>query len=115
MVNKLHALIDQLKGKIPFGVYRSNKWPSIRDRYLFYHPKCVSCLSTKKLTVHHIIPVHVDVSKELDENNLVTLCESKRFGINCHLALGHLGLWKSYNDQVIFDAQKWLEKIKRRP
>ncbi len=95
-----------------FGA-RSSQWPKVRAEFLKTHPRCAVCGSTKKLEVHHIIPVHIDASKELDPNNLITLCESKKYGVNCHLWFGHLGSYRRYNPFVARDANEWNIKLRR--
>ena len=50
--------------------------------------------------------------KELDENNLITLCDGKS---RCHLLFGHLLSWKSFNPNVVEDCKIWSEKINNRP
>ena len=56
------------------------------------------CGSTKDLQVHHMLPFVDDPTKELDDSNLITLCESS--GIECHLKHGHLGNWHQYNPRI---------------
>jgi len=89
---------------------RSSKWPKIRAKHLEKQPCCAACGSCKKPEVHHIVPVHVDSSKELDPDNLVTLCDKY-----CHFAVGHLMNYKSWNDGVLEDAALFLSKIHNRP
>lgn len=79
---------------------RSPSWAKIRKEHLFYYPKCSACGTTSKLEVHHIIPFKKDPAKELDINNLMTLCE------HCHLVLGHLKNWDIDNTEV-----KWLVSL----
>jgi hypothetical protein len=62
--------------------------------------------------VHHIHPFHLYPNLELEPSNLLTLCET---GGNCHIMLGHLKNWKSYNLGVRKDAEVLLQKIKARP
>jgi 5-methylcytosine-specific restriction protein A len=69
----------------------------------------------KKLEVHHIVPFHINPSLELDMTNLVTLCECKEDGINCHLFVGHLGNYRSYNPEVRVDAKTLSDKLRNRP
>jgi hypothetical protein len=64
------------------------------------------CGSSIKPEVHHIIPVHVDASKELDLNNLITLCDQY-----CHFIFGHLMNWELYNSNIIEDAKIFNNKI----
>lgn len=103
----------RIQGKIPKGKKRSKSWRLIRKIWLEENPTCCICGSKEKLEVHHIVPFHVDPSKELDMNNLATVCERKKFGINCHLLVGHLGNYKRYNPNFRSSAsfiRRWLVK-----
>jgi len=71
------------------------------------------CGGKEKLEVHHLQPFHIKPDLELDPNNLITLCESKNHGINCHLFIGHLGNYKSINDTAQQDAFFWLKKLQK--
>lgn len=104
---------DKLQGKAKKGHRRSSKWSKIRKEFLVKNNRCAVCESTSKLEVHHKIPFHVDPSKELDEDNLVTLCENKKYGLNCHLLMGHLGNYRKHNKLIDIDVKLWNEKIKR--
>ncbi len=86
---------------------RSSKWRTIREKFLKKNPKCISCNTNNNLQVHHIVPVSVDPSKELYENNLCTLCET------CHFVFGHLHNWKNYNPEVIRDCQEHYQRVKQ--
>jgi hypothetical protein len=79
---------------------RSSKWPALRLQHLKSSGECQVCGGKDKLEVHHIIPVHVDPSLELQPYNLITLCESGLRGVNCHLFFGHLGNYKKWNIEV---------------
>lgn len=68
------------------------------------------CGGRKMVEVHHKVPFHVDPARELDPANLITLCESKKGGVNCHLFLGHLGNYKHANPTVAEDAANWAAK-----
>lgn len=114
MKNILKNIKDVLQGKASVGHLRSSRWPKVRAQHLTEHPTCAVCNSTTKIEVHHITPFHLDPSKELDTNNLITLCETKANGINCHLAFGHLGNYKYVNKTVITDAKHWNNKLKNR-
>lgn len=92
---------------------RRPQWSKLAARHLAAYPYCAACGSRTHLAVHHVVPVHVDESKELDESNLITLCEGNT--INCHLWIGHLGHWLSWNEFVWFDAANFLRRIKDRP
>lgn len=65
------------------------------------------------MVAHHIKPFHLFPELELDTENLIPLCESKKYGINCHLFVGHLGNFKRYNEEVVTDAIIWNAKLKR--
>ena len=98
------------------GAKRSPQWPRIRAEHLRKFPACAVCGETKKnVEVHHCVPFSVDPSKELDPSNLITLCESGRNGIVCHRAIGHLGLYQSFNKNVKIDSELWETKITTRP
>lgn len=91
------------------GLPRSYSWNKLRKEILKKNPKCAVCGSKKNLVPHHIIPFHKDPSKELDEKNIIVLCQNKSF--NCHFFFGHLKNWKKYNDNIIEDAKIWNEKL----
>lgn len=105
-------LKDRITGKVPWLRKRSSKWPRLRKSFLEQHPQCAACGSRDKLEVHHIIPFNVDPSKELDWSNLITLCESKKYGNICHLGIGHKGDYKKFNPEVLKDAAEFRKSIK---
>jgi len=108
----LKKIVDVIKGKAPLSASRSTKWPKVRAEHLKKNSECAVCSGTKTLEVHHVQPFHEHPNLELDPNNLITLCESKNNGINCHLAFGHLGNYKNANPAVKEDAQTWNKKLK---
>ncbi len=87
---------------------RSPLWDEVEKKHLKKQPYCVACGKDVKyikgLQVHHIIPFHIVIELgrhdlELDERNLMTLCENED-GIktqNHHLLIGHLDDWQSFN------------------
>lgn len=120
--------IMRLAGYVPAAVKpdlgkRSNGWPKVAHEHLDKHPTCAACGlpiwdSLKKKfvkdgSVHHVRPFHIFRHLELDPDNLLTLCESANH--NCHLWIGHLGFFKSWNETAREDAAYFLEKIKNRP
>lgn len=109
----LQQLKDRIQGKAPKGSKRSSKWRDVRAAHLIVNPACELCGSKDKLEVHHIVPFHVDPTKELDPTNLITLCESKKGGVTCHLFFGHLGSYKNFNAQVKADVLEWRSKLKK--
>ena len=91
---------------------RSPQWAGVRKAWLKIHPACAACGTTENVEVHHEVPYHICPERELDDTNFVTLCEN---GGNCHLFVGHLKNWKSFNKSVKDDAKIVLKKIKSRP
>ena len=89
---------------------RSPKWAEVRKQHIKSNPCCAACGSCNKPEVHHIVPVHVDPSKELDPSNLITLCDKY-----CHFVFGHLMNWKSWNSNITEDAKEYYSNIKNRP
>lgn len=101
-------MFDFLKRKIRFAV-RSPEWRQVRKLHLKDQNECQSCGKRSSLEVHHIVPVHIDQTLELDPSNLLTLCE------RCHLVFGHLSDYRSWNKNVIEDCDVYLNKVKNRP
>lgn len=99
---------DKVIGKVPLLKRRSSKWDDVRDAYIAQHNTCAACGSKEKLEVHHIVPFHIDPSKELDINNLITLCETSS---RCHLDIGHLGNFRKANPDVKEHAADKLAKL----
>jgi hypothetical protein len=108
-------IIDAVKGKAPLSAKRSGHWSTVRKEHLEKHGACALCEGKDKLNVHHIKPFHLHPELELEPSNLITLCESEKGGVNCHLFFGHLGNFKSVNETVVEDVEKWKEKVKNRP
>lgn len=105
---------DLLQGKVPLNSpKRSSQWSKVRNEHLKKHPVCEVCGGIKKLSVHHIKPYNDFPDLELDPLNLITLCESQRKGVNCHLWFGHLGNFKKINTNVIEDCASWKAKLER--
>lgn len=112
MIN-VTTLADLISGKISLGSRtRSSKWTSVRRNFLKKHPQCAVCGSTQNLNVHHIKPYHQHPELELEENNLITLCENYKKGVHCHLFVGHLGDYRKINPTCVEDAQFWNSKLK---
>lgn len=107
----IQHLKDRIKGTVPAGARRSSKWSGVRKAHLSRFPNCAVCCGTEKTEVHHVQPFHMKPELELDPSNLITLCESKKNGINCHLLQGHLGDFKCVNSAVRSDTAIWNHKI----
>lgn len=102
-------MLNFLSKKIRYAV-RSPQWKTVRENHLKKENKCRGCGTSKKLEVHHKIPVHVNPDLELDPDNLITLCDSY-----CHFVLGHLMDYKSWNTNIDQDCDSLLAKIRNRP
>ena len=81
-----------------WGASRSSKWPAVRRNFVKSNPYCAACGTTRELEVHHVVPFHIEPARELDIENLMTLCN------DCHLYIGHLKDWTSYNLHARQDA-----------
>lgn len=111
----LKNMQDVCQGKAAPGVMRSAQRAAVRKKFLESNGKCAVCGGTSKLEVHHKKPFHAHPELELDMNNLITLCESKKNGVTCHLLFGHLGNYRSINENVVKDVKTWNTKIAERP
>lgn len=111
LFKKIYNLLTNNNEINILSVPRSNEWAKVRKLHLLKEPFCMVCGGSKNLQVHHLMPVHVDPSKELDPENLITLCNGT---VNCHLIWGHLLDYKSYSTTCKEDAKIWNEKIKNR-
>jgi hypothetical protein len=102
---------DLVQGKAPLHAKRSGHWATVRKHHLEKFGECAVCGDTKSLEVHHIQPFHEHPELELEPSNLITMCESKSYGIICHLLIGHNGNYKNINPNVVKDASLWREKL----
>ncbi len=102
-----------MSGAIP----RSPEWPRVERAHLLKQPHCMCCkpgTNTRAgLQVHHIFPFHYCIALgrpdlELDDRNLITLCEDEagKPGQNHHLLVGHLDDFQSSNLAVVEDAAR---------
>jgi len=91
---------------------RSSKWPAARLAWLHDHPRCAACGACTRLEVHHKWPFIYYPERELDNTNLVTLCEGE--ACNCHFVFGHSRDWRAYNPDVDSDAALALVRIRDR-
>lgn len=111
-MNIIEKLKDRIEGKAPKGARRSPEWKDTKTKHLKQYPACAVCGCTKNVEVHHIIPFHIAPDMELNPDNLLTLCECKKYGINCHLLIGHLGNYRRTNTTCRIDAVMWNMKLK---
>lgn len=93
----------------PMDKKRSSKWAAFRRQFL-KGKVCALCGGTQKLEAHHILPFHLHPELELDEKNLLPLCEGNSY-INCHLFAGHLGNFKGFNPEACHDSDVWQMKL----
>lgn len=88
---------------------RASQWRKVRAEHLKKQPKCAACGRGKELQVHHVIPVSFDPTRELDPDNLITLCASP-----CHFMFGHCLSYHCYNKDVRIDAARFLTSVQKR-
>jgi hypothetical protein len=95
-----------------YAISRSGKWPALRAKWLDLHGQCAACGYAVKslLEVHHLHPVPLFPERELDPDNLITLCEQH----GCHLAIGHNYDWHAYNPHVKEDAAFQTRRVQQR-
>lgn len=93
------------------GQARSPEWRITVREFAKIHPKICSILACKKkdIELHHIIPFHIDPSKENDFTNLMWFCRTH------HHQIPHLFDWKSYYLDVREFVRRANEKIASRP
>ncbi len=91
---------------------RSGKWAALSKRFL-KGKACAVCGRKKELVAHHKKPFHLFPELELDESNLIPMCEGDV--VNCHLSVGHLFSFMSYNPAVATDAANIVDKVAKRP
>ena len=103
-------IADRIEGKI-VGGDRSPLWRGFRDDFL-RDAVCVVCGCRKKLVAHHRIPFRIAPDLELDPANVLPLCEAGRYGLNCHLLIGHLGAWQRVNVNVDADVAYWATRLR---
>ena len=101
---------------VQLGISRSPRWPAVEKAHLAKQPVCICCKPGENpgaaMQVHHIFPFHFCVALgrpdlELDDRNLITLCETQKNapGANHHLLVGHLGAFSSANLSARHDAK----------
>lgn len=101
--------------KVDSSIERSPEWPAVQKAHLNMQPNCIACKpgthTNEGLQVHHIFPFHycIELGRadlELDQRNLVTLCEKEEghTAEDHHLLIGHYGDFKSSNLNVKDDA-----------
>lgn len=111
-------MIDMLLNLLPFWLrpknilavrQRASQWKKVRDEHLQKEPCCAACGRNSDLTVHHVIPVSFDESKQLDATNLITLCAHP-----CHIVFGHFMNYQCYNKDVRKMAAEYKRALLKR-
>lgn len=90
----------------PHEEERSPIWHKTRMAHLRKEPACAACGTLEDLEVHHIAPFHLHPELELEDSNLITLCEKP--GHDCHFVFGHFHNWHLFNPNVIADVARYL-------
>lgn len=109
-----HGELEALR---TLGQPRSPEWRKVEKAHLAKSPHCACCRTGTNTRagqqVHHKFPFHYCIALgrpdlELDDRNLITLCEdeSGKPGENHHLLVGHLDDFQSSNLDVVLDATK---------
>jgi len=88
------------------GSPRSPKWDTFRTKFVA-NKRCAVCDCNKNLQAHHKKPFNEHPELELDENNLVVLCQQ------CHFAIGHLFNYRLYNHDIDNSVKYFRLLIKR--
>jgi 5-methylcytosine-specific restriction endonuclease McrA len=96
--------------RVILAIESRSKWRTLRKAHLVKQPACAACGRVAAVEVHHIVPVSVDPTKELDENNLITLCASP-----CHIVFGHLMNYHCHNKDVVEMTAHYRQKLNQRP
>lgn len=86
------------------GVPRSPKWEAWLKAFL-KGKTCIACGASDGLTGHHVVPFHVDPSRELDATNVVPICSDR-----CHIIFGHFNDYRLENPGVSEDCAAYLSK-----
>ena len=99
------------------GVTRSPEWSRVELEHRKLQPYCICCGVESEdkvaIQVHHLFPFHYCINLgrpdlELDQRNLISLCEDEknRPSQDHHLLIGHLDSFKSSNLSAAIDAQQ---------
>jgi hypothetical protein len=92
------------------GVRRSPHWMEFEKAYL-HGKSCAGCGRIDTLSAHHMIPFHVDKSRELDVTNLLPLCYGPTF---CHWVIGHCALsWECWHPDPVSEAKNAMQRFQQ--
>ena len=84
MINYLLSLLGFRRdlGCVAAGRPRNPGWKKLSKLLKDEYPFC-QCCDEPTTVIHHCVPFHVSPELELDETNLIALCDA------CHLRIGH--------------------------
>ena len=91
-------------GVVAAGVPRSSGWGPWVKAFL-RGKSCIACGQREGLTGHHVVPYHLDPSREMDPKNVVPMCADR-----CHLVHGHFNDYSLANPTVREDCAAYLAK-----
>ena len=104
----LQRLLDAIAGKPPGK--RSPKWPALQKAHLKKQPRCQVCGGKSGLNAHHKKPFNDYPELELEPDNLITLCNTRR----CHILFGHGNDFRAWNPNCDADVAKARQMIAAR-
>jgi len=84
---------------------RAYKTHKAMQAYRSGHTECAWCGRSKRLDVHHVIPVSVAPEMAASETNMIMLCRKPQ----CHLIAGHSD---SYRDRYVENIRELCEARK---
>jgi hypothetical protein len=88
---------------------RASSWATFRKHVLAENRSCVVC-GRPATIVHHVKPVHLYPSLELDPSNCRPICCEEE-----HRILGHLLNYHSWNPKFDEDAARFRDSVRTRP
>ena len=84
------TVFNILSVKNPKQLYLITK---AKRAYATTHPECAICGNPNNIEIHHVIPVHIDITMSCNFKNFVSACDSNNNG--CHRWLCHFGDFKN--------------------
>lgn len=94
----------------PVDQYKITK---AKRNYVQIHSECAICGSQKNIEIHHVIPVHIDLSLSCNFDNFISLCDINNS--SCHRWIGHFGdfrnKWNLNIRQYAISSRLFLNKM----
>lgn len=94
----------------PIDQYKITK---AKKAYATIRPECAICGNPSNIEIHHVIPVHIDISLACNFDNFVAACDTGNNG--CHRWLCHFGdfknKWNLDIRQYAIASRLFLEKM----